>query len=243
MKKVVVITGGGRGIGAATAKVLVSEGYFVCINFKSNQQKAEQLVDEIKQAGGMAVAFKADVSNTQGVKSLFEFAVSELGVVTHLVNNVGILETQSPLTELTESRINRILTNNITSYFLCSKFALEHMPNGGAIVNIGSVAARTGAPNEYLDYAASKGAIDSLTIGLAKELAPRNIRVNCVRPAIIDTEIHADGGEVNRVKRLADAIPLKRYGKAEEVAHTISWLLSEKASFITGDIIDVSGGL
>ena len=242
MDKVVVVTGASRGIGASTAILLANKGYKVCINYKNNIKLAEHLVSQISQQGGIAKSFQADVSKEVEVKKLFNFANAELGPVTHLVNNVGILQKQSQFVELSEDRINHILSNNVTSYFLCCKVALATMVSGSAIVNVASAASRLGAPNEYIDYAASKGAVDSLTKGLSLELAPQNIRVNCVRPGIIDTDIHADGGEPDRVKRIGKTLPLRRSGKPEEVAQAIAWLLSDDASFVTGSFIDLAGG-
>ncbi|RYV02260.1 NAD(P)-dependent oxidoreductase [Shewanella sp. OPT22] len=242
MNKVVVVTGASRGIGAATALLLAKKGYKVCINYKNNRKLAESLVNTISQQGGFAKSFQADVSKEVEVNKLFDFTNAELGAVTHLVNNVGILQQQSKLVELTEQRINHILSSNVTSYFLCCKAALPTMMNGSAIVNVGSAASRLGAPNEYIDYAASKGAVDSLTKGLSLELAPQNIRVNCVRPGLIETDIHADGGESNRAIRIGKSLPLGRSGKPEEVAQAIAWLLSDEASFVTGSFIDLAGG-
>lgn len=237
-----MVTGASRGIGAATALLLAKKGYKVCINYKNNRKLAESLVNTISQQGGFAKSFQADVSKEVEVNKLFDFTNAELGAVTHLVNNVGILQQQSKLVELTEQRINHILSSNVTSYFLCCKAALPTMMNGSAIVNVGSAASRLGAPNEYIDYAASKGAVDSLTKGLSLELAPQNIRVNCVRPGLIETDIHADGGESNRAIRIGKSLPLGRSGKPEEVAQAIAWLLSDEASFVTGSFIDLAGG-
>ncbi|WKE65183.1 glucose 1-dehydrogenase [Gallaecimonas kandeliae] len=242
MDKNVIITGASRGIGAATAKLLAAKGYGVCINYRSRSQDAEQVLAAIRAAGGRAMALAADVSVEEEVTRLFEAAEAQLGPVTHLVNNVGILATQSPLVDISLERFNHILTTNVTSCFLCSREAARRFEAGGAIDNVSSAAARTGAPNEYVDYAASKGAMDSLTLGLAKELAPKGIRVNAVRPGLIHTEIHADGGEPGRVDRLASRIPLGRGGDPEEVANAIAWLLSDEASFVTGSLLDVAGG-
>ncbi|GAM70698.1 oxidoreductase [Vibrio sp. JCM 19236] len=246
--KIVLVTGGGRGIGAATAKLFASHGYSVCINYKSNSVTAQKVVDEIESAGGRCISVQADVSQESDVQRLFEAIDSELGTLSVLVNNAGILQVQTRLDEMTAERINTILTNNVTSYFLCCKEAVRRMSTryggeGGVIVNVSSTASRSGSPNEYIDYAASKGAIDTLTKGLSLEVAAENIRVNCVRPGLIHTEMHADGGEPLRVERLKSVIPLQRGGKPEEVAEAIYWLASEKSSFSTGNFLDLAGGL
>jgi len=243
MKKVVIVTGGGRGIGAATSLLLAEQGYAVCVNYHSRRDSAEQVVAQIKAKGGQAFAYAADVSNEAEVISLFSATENTLGAITHLVNNAGILFTQSRLADMSLERFNEVITTNVSSCFLCCREAVKRMIKGGAIVNVSSGASRSGSPNEYIDYAASKGAIDTLTIGLSKEVAAQGIRVNGVRPGLIYTEMHADGGEPNRVDRLSGNIPLQRGGKAEEVANAILWLLSEEASFSTGSFIDVTGGL
>ncbi|MEZ9566923.1 SDR family oxidoreductase [Vibrio artabrorum] len=246
--KVVLITGGGRGIGAATSKLFASKGYAVCINYKSNSASAESLAQDIRAAGGRCITVQADVSVENDVLRLFEHIDDELGSLSVLVNNAGILRKQSRLEDLTADRINTILTNNVTSYFLCCREAVKRMStrhggDGGVIVNVSSGAARSGSPNEYIDYAASKGAIDTLTKGLSLEVASEGIRVNCVRPGLIHTEMHADGGEPERVERLKSIIPLQRGGKPEEVAEAIYWLSSEKSTFSTGNYLDLCGGL
>lgn len=243
MKKVVIVTGGGRGIGAATSILLAKQGYAVCVNYHSRREPAEQVVAQIKAEGGQAFTFAADVSNEADVLSLFSATEKTLGDVTHLVNNAGILFTQSRLADMSLERFNEVLTTNVGSCFLCCREAVKRLPKGGAIVNVSSGASRSGSPNEYVDYAASKGAMDTLTIGLSKEVAAQGIRVNCVRPGMIYTQMHADGGEPNRVDRLSKNIPLQRGGKPQEVAHAIAWLLSDDASFTTGTFIDVTGGL
>lgn len=242
MKKVVIVTGSGRGIGAATAILLAAQGYAVCVNYRSRAESAEHVVNTILQAGGQAFAFAADVALEADVLNMFAAVAQKYGTVTHLVNNAGILFTQSTLADLSVQRFNQVLTTNVTSCFLCCREAIRHMPNGGAIVNVSSAASRTGAPREYIDYAASKGAMDTLTIGLSLELAERNIRVNAVRPGFINTDMHADGGEPNRIERLSPQIPLQRGGTANEVANAIAWLLSEQASYVTGTFIDIAGG-
>ncbi|ELS9256574.1 SDR family oxidoreductase [Vibrio parahaemolyticus] len=246
--KVVLVTGGGRGIGAATSKLFASKGYAVCINYKSNSAAAEALAYEIKKTGAQCITVQADVSNEADVSRLFATIDDELGTLSVLVNNAGILRKQSRLEDMTADRINAILSNNVTSYFLCSREAVKRMSTlnggkGGVIVNVSSGAARSGSPNEYIDYAASKGAIDTLTKGLSLEVASEGIRVNCVRPGLIHTEMHADGGEPERVERLKSIIPLRRGGRPEEVAEAIYWLSSEKSSFSTGNYLDLCGGL
>ncbi len=243
MENVVLVTGSSRGIGAVTATLLASKGYRVAINYRTNVLAAEKVAADIRSQGGTCLAIKADVSIESDVQQLFSTIDSSLGTITHLVNNAGILLPQMPLIEMNAERINKILTTNVTSYFLCAKEAIKRMTSGGAIVNVSSGAARTGSPNEYIDYAASKGAIDTLTKGLSVELASKGIRVNGVRPGCIYTQMHADGGEHDRVKRLASAIPLGRGGEPLEVAHAIEWLLSDASSFTTGSIIDVTGGV
>ncbi|MFN1619154.1 SDR family oxidoreductase [Vibrio rotiferianus] len=242
MQKVVIITGASRGIGAATAKLLAKQGYAVCVNYRAQVKAAAKVVREIEEIGGKAIAIKADVSDEQQVLSLFEQTEQALGKVTHLVNNVGILFTQSRLADMSLERFQTVMNSNVTSCFLCCREAAKRFEPGNAIVNVSSAASRSGAPFEYVDYAASKGAMDSLTKGLSLELAEQNIRVNGVRPGCIYTDIHADGGEPNRVDRLSEKIPLKRGGTVDEVANAIVWLLSDEASYITGSFIDLAGG-
>ncbi|ENN6811572.1 glucose 1-dehydrogenase [Vibrio fluvialis] len=242
MNKVVIVTGGSRGIGAATSKLLAKQGYAVCVNYRANQASADQVVGAITDMGGRAFAMQADVANEQEVEALFAATHQRFGVVTHLVNNAGILDKQSRLADMSLERFNHVMNTNVTSCFLCCREALKQMPAGGAIVNVSSAASRSGAPFEYVDYAASKGAMDSLTKGLSLEVAEQGIRVNAVRPGFIYTEMHADGGEPGRVDRLAPNLPLKRGGTPEEVANAIAWLLSEEASYVTGSFIDLAGG-
>ena len=247
-QKVVLITGAGRGIGAETAKLFASKGYAVCINYKTDEKSATTLANSITASGGKCITVQADVSREEDVTRLFTIVDKELGPLSVLVNNAGILKKQSRLVDMTAERINSILTTNVTSYFLCCKAAIKRMSTrynglGGVIVNVSSIAARTGSPNEYIDYAASKGAIDTLTKGLSLELAGEGIRVNSVRPGLIYTDIHADGGEPERVERLKNIIPMQRGGEAGEVAEAIYWLASEKSSYSTGNYLDLSGGL
>lgn len=247
-QKVVLVTGGSRGIGAATAKLFAKNGYSVCINYISNEVAALKTAHEILELGGTCITVQADVSIEKDVVNLFSVIDNKLGHISVLVNNAGILKQQTRLEELTVERINAIFTTNVTSYFLCCREAVKRMSfrhggPGGAIVNVSSVASKTGSPNEYIDYAASKGAIDTLTKGLSLEVANEGIRVNCVRPGLIYTEMHADGGEPNRVERLKNNLPMKRGGEPSEVAEAIYWLASEKASFSTGNFLDLAGGL
>ena len=246
--KVAIITGAGRGIGAATAKIFSRSGYAVCINYKSDEKSASELAKLITAEGGNCITVKADVSCEHDVTRLFSTVDNLLGAVTVLVNNAGILKKQSRLEDMTAERINSMLTTNVTSYFLCCKEAVKRMSSrhggvGGVIVNVSSGAARSGSPNEYIDYAASKGAIDTLTKGLSLEVAAEGIRVNCVRPGLIYTDMHADGGEPERIERLKHVIPMQRGGQPDEVAEAIYWLASEKSSFSTGNFLDLAGGL
>ena len=241
MTKIALVTGASRGIGAATAKLLAVQGYAVCINYRVQKELAEQLVTQIQAGGGKAVAVQADVSLEADVIRLFDEAERLLGPVTHLVNNAGALFRQSRLVDMELERFNRTLQANATSCFLCCREAARRIKQG-AIVNLSSVAAQLGAPFEYIDYAAAKGAVNSLTKGLAKELAGQGVRVNAVSPGLIYTDIHADGGESGRVDRLASQLPMGRGGQPEEVAQAVAWLLSDEASYITGTIVDVAGG-
>ncbi|MEM5508312.1 SDR family oxidoreductase [Pseudoalteromonas sp. AS71] len=240
---VVLITGSSRGIGAATALYFAKQGYSVCINYKTDESSARLVAEKIRMFGVKTEIFKADVSYEPDVLALFLFIDEIFGRLDVLVNNAGILKGQMTLLEMDAERINYILSTNITSAFLCSREALKRMENGGSIVNVSSAAAKTGSPNEYIDYAASKGAMDTFTIGLAKEVASTGIRVNSVRPGLIYTDMHSDGGEKDRVDRLKSKLPLGRGGTPEEVAAAIYFLASEHASFTTGSFVDVAGGL
>ena len=245
--KVVLITGGSRGIGAATARLAASQGWRVCINYRKAHEEAENLVSEITREGGNAFSIAADISNEEEVERLFEAAFKQYGRLDALVNNAGIIDRQAKLVDMRGARLQRMFNTNILGSFLCAREAIKRMSiqqqgAGGGIVNLSSSASRLGSPGEFIDYAASKGAIDTMTIGLSKEVAEAGIRVNAVRPGLIDTDIHQDAGDVNRPEKLRHAIPMKRPGSAQEVASTIMWLLSDEASYITGALIDVSGG-
>lgn len=247
MKNVLLVTGASRGIGAATALLAAAAGYAVCVNYRARQDEAIQVVGAIKRAGGVAIHAAADVSKQDEVERLFAKIDAELGTITALVNNAGVLERQMRLEAMDAARIERVFATNVVGSFICTREAIRRMArsrggHGGAIVNVSSMAARLGSPNEYIDYAASKGAIDTMTIGLAREVAHEGIRVNAVRPGLIDTEMHASGGEPGRIERLKSSVPLQRGGTAEEVARAILWLLSDEASYTTGSFIDVSGG-
>ena len=242
-----IITGASRGIGAATARIAGRSGYAVCVNYLKNKVAAMQIVEEIKADGGHALALGADISQEEEVVKLFRAVDDKLGKISALVNNAGILETQMRIENMDAARLNRVFLTNITGSFLCAKEAVKRMSTknggkGGAIVNVSSAAARLGSAGEYVDYAASKGAIDTFTRGLAQEVAEEGIRVNAVRPGVIDTDIHSSGGEPGRVERVKASIPMKRGGSAEEVAKAIMWLLSSESSYTTGSLLEVSGG-
>ncbi|WAH51578.1 SDR family oxidoreductase [Pseudescherichia vulneris] len=244
---IALVTGASRGIGRATALELAREGYSVAVNYHHNVDAATEVVNTIVAAGGRAFAVQADISDEAQVLAMFARLDEESEPLTALVNNAGILFTQSTLENLTAERINRVLATNVTGYFLCCREAVKRMSHrhggtGGAIVNVSSAAARLGAPGEYVDYAASKGAVDTLTTGLSLEVAAQGIRVNGVRPGFIYTEMHADGGEPGRVDRVKSVLPMQRGGQPEEVAQAIVWLLSEKASYVTGSFIEMAGG-
>lgn len=242
-EKVAIVTGASRGIGAATAILLARNGYRVAVNFRQRSNAAQAVVEQIVADGGDAFTVQADVSDENEIRRLFAAVDDRWGRLDALINNAGILEPQTTVQAITADRLNRIFSVNVIGPFLCCREAIHRMNDGGNIVNVSSIASRTGSPNEYVDYAASKGAIDSLTIGLAKEVAGRGIRVNAVRPGIIETEIHADGGEPGRAQRIGATLPLGRPGKSEEVAEAILWLVSDRSSFTTGQFIDVAGGI
>ncbi|HIH8932345.1 TPA: SDR family oxidoreductase [Klebsiella variicola] len=244
---IALISGASRGIGRATALLLAQEGYTVAVNYHHNINAATEVVNTIVESGGKATALRADISDEAQVMAMFE-AVDRMGEpLAALVNNAGILFTQCTVESLSAERINRVLTTNVTGYFLCCREAVKRMAHrhggkGGAIVNVSSAASRLGAPGEYVDYAASKGAVDTLTTGLALEVAAQGIRVNGVRPGLIYTEMHASGGEPGRVDRVKNSLPMQRGGQPEEVAQAIAWLLSDKASYVTGSFLELAGG-
>jgi NAD(P)-dependent dehydrogenase (short-subunit alcohol dehydrogenase family) len=246
-RPLVLITGGSRGIGAATARLAASRGYDVALTYLQRAETADALVRELTATGARALALQADVSREADVLRVFATVDRELGTLTALVNNAGILEQQMRLDAMTADRWIRVLMTNVVGSFLCAREAVlrmstRHGGSGGAIVNLSSMASKIGGANEYIDYAASKGAVDSMTVGLAREIATEGVRVNCVRPGPIRTEIHASGGEPGRVDRIGPSIPIGRGGEPEEVAATVMWLLSAEASYLTGTIVDVSGG-
>ena len=245
--KVVIVTGGSRGIGAAVAKLAGQRNWNVCVNFKNNKSLADEVVNEITSLGGNAIAVAADISNENEVINLFERVDSELGTLSALVNNAGIITPQSKLVDMDANRLQKLFNTNVVGSFLCAREAIKRMSvkrggDGGSIVNLSSAAARIGSPNEFIDYAASKGAIDTMTLGLSKEVGEEGIRVNAVRPGIIDTDLHSDTGDADRPEKLKQFVPMKRIGSSEEVANTVLWLMSKEASYVTGALVDVTGG-
>ncbi len=245
--RIVLITGSSRGIGAASARLFAANGWGVCINYVNNAEAAKAVAKDVEANGVPCAVVQGDVSKEEDVLRVFETVDSEFGTLSSLINNAGILLPQSRLSGINAERLNKLLITNVTSCFICSREAVKRMSTngggkGGTIVNVSSIAATLGAPNEYTDYAATKGAMDTFTRGLALEVAGEGIRVNAVRPGIIDTEIHADGGEPGRVQRLGPMVPMQRGGTAEEIAEAIYWLASEKSSYATGTFVDLSGG-
>lgn len=243
---VAVVTGGSRGIGAATSLLLAKAGFLVVVNYVSNVAAAKAVVAQIEKAGGKAAAIQGDVASEKDIVALFK-AADQLGQLKVLVNNAGIVDLKARVDEMSAERLARMFAINITGSFLCAREAVKRMSthhggSGGAIVNLSSAAATLGAPGMFVDYATSKGAIDVFTLGLAREVASEGIRVNAVRPGIIDTEIHASGGEPDRVAQIRGQLPMQREGTAMEVAEAIAWLASDKASYVTGTYLGVSGG-
>ena len=247
MSAVVLITGASRGIGAATARLAARQGYAVAVNYSANSLAADEVVRQIRQGGGSAMAVQADVADEAQVLTMFEKVDAKLGRLTALVNNAGVVDQTSRVEAMSMARFRRMFEINVFGSFVCAREAVRRMSTrhggvGGTIVNLSSVAARLGAPGQYVDYAAAKGAIDSFTLGLAKEVAAEGIRVNAVRPGIIETDIHASGGLPNRAREMAPQLPMQRPGSAEEVARSILWLMGTESSYTTGTVLDVTGG-
>ena len=244
----ILITGGSRGIGAATAKLAATRGYNVGLTYRSGDDEAARVCSFVQDQGRQAMSIKVDLSQERDIRSLWEAVLAAFGNVDALVNNAAILEQQMCLAEFDPARLRRLFDVNVIGTMLCTREAVRHMAtsaggSGGAIVNVSSMASRFGSPHEYIDYAASKAAIDTMTIGLAKEVGPEGIRVNAVRPGTVHTDIHASGGEPERPARIAPLVPLGRCGQADEIANAIIWLLSDEASYVNGAILDVAGGL
>lgn len=245
--KVLLITGAGRGIGAVTALLAAARGFAVCVNYRANREAAETVVREITDAGGAAIAVPGDVAVEADVNRLFQTCDETFGPVSALVNNAGVVDIKARVDEMSAARLQRMFAVNVFGTMLCAREAVRRMSTthggaGGAIVNVSSAASRIGSPGEYVDYAAAKGAVDVFTIGLAKEVATEGIRVNAVRPGIVHTEIHASGGQPDRIDRIAPFVPMQRGGQPEEIAHAVLWLLSDEASYTTGALLDVAGG-
>lgn len=247
MEPVLLVTGGSRGIGAATAKLAAQRGHAVAVNYANNREAAEEVVQAITASGGRAIAVQGDVAVEEQVLAMFDVVDRELGRLTALVNNAGVVDMSAKVADMSFARLRRMFDINVIGSIVCAREAVKRMSTqhggaGGAIVNVSSAASRLGSPGQYVDYAAAKGAIDAFTMGLAKEVAAEGIRVNAVRPGLIETEIHASGGIPDRVKQLAHLVPMQRGGSAEEVAEAIMWLLSDQASYVTMSLVDVSGG-
>ncbi|MBD3876266.1 SDR family oxidoreductase [Stutzerimonas kunmingensis] len=247
MSRVMLITGASRGIGAATARLAAHQGYALCLNYYQREDAVKQVLEQVRAAGVSAMTVKADVADESQVLQMFDMIDREFGRLDVLVNNAGMLEQQMRLEQMDAARWTRVLGANVIGSFLCAREAIKRMSTqrggqGGSIINLSSIAAQLGAPGEYIDYAAAKGAIDSMTVGLAREVAGEGIRVNAVRPGVIHTEIHASGGEPDHIERVKASVPMGRGGQAEEVAEAILWLASERASYTTGALLDVSGG-
>lgn len=247
LKPILLVTGGGRGIGAATAVLAASQGWAVAVNYAQDAESAARVVAQIETAGGQARAFQANVAEEAEVMAMFEAIDAHMGRLTGLVNNAGVVDVYARVDEMSVARLKRMFEVNVLGSFICAREAVRRMSpkhggTGGSIVNVSSAASRIGSPGQYVDYASAKGAIDTFTLGLAKEVAGENIRVNAVRPGLIDTDIHASGGKPNRVKDLQHLIPMGRGGTAQEVAQAIVWLLSDAASYTTMSLVDVSGG-
>lgn len=246
-RKVLLVTGGGRGIGAATARLAAQQGWTVAVNYTANSLAADEVVRQIRAGGGSAMAVQADVAIEAQVMTMFERIDAKFGPITGLVNNAGVVDVSARLDEMDMARWRRMFDINVMGTLLCAREAVRRMStrhggSGGSIVNVSSAASRLGSPGQYVDYAAAKGAVDAFTIGLAKEVASEGIRVNAVRPGLIETEIHASGGLPNRVNELKHQVPMQRGGTAGEVAQAIVWLLSDAASYTTMSLLDVSGG-
>jgi NAD(P)-dependent dehydrogenase (short-subunit alcohol dehydrogenase family) len=247
VEQVILVTGGSRGIGAATARLAAARGWAVAVNYTANRAAADEVVRDIRAAGGTAIAVRADVAQEDQVLAMFDTVDAKLGRLTGLVNNAGVVDVAARVDEMSTARLQRMFAINVIGSMVCAREAvlrmsIRHGGSGGSIVNLSSAAARLGGPGQYVDYAAAKGAIDSFTIGLSKEVAAEGIRVNAVRPGLIETEIHASGGIPDRVQQLAHMVPMQRGGSAAEVAEAIVWLLSPQASYTTMSLIDVSGG-
>lgn len=244
--KTLLVTGGSRGIGAAISLKAALAGYRVAVNYAGNQAAADAVVAEIEASGGEAFAIRADVGDPAQVETMFKAVDAAFGRLDAFVNNAGVVDAKARLDEMDAARLERMMRINVVGAFLCAgqavrRMSTRHGARGGAIVNISSVAATLGSPDQYIDYAASKGAIDTMTVGLAREVASEGVRVNAVRPGVVDTEIHASGGLPDRVAQVSPSLPMKRAGRADEVANAVLWLLSDEASYTTGAILDVSG--